>query len=74
MVINTIEKKGADMKKTHPAILVLLGIGIAMLAGPGIWNLLQQDYDSGLILLGIAFIALMNLENLMQRNKEASER
>jgi len=62
------------MKKTHPAILVLLGIGIAMLAGPGIWNLLQQDYDSGLILLGIAFIALMNLENLMQRNKEASER
>ena len=60
------------MKKTNPAILVLLGIGIVMLAGPGIWNLLQKDYDSGLILLGIAFIALMNLENLMQRNKEAS--
>jgi hypothetical protein len=59
------------MKRTNPVILVVLGIGIVMLAGPGIWNLLQQDYDSGLILLGIAFIALMNLENLMQRNKEA---
>lgn len=57
------------MKKTNPIILVVMGIGIVMLAVPGIWNLIQKDYDSGLILIGIAFIALMNLENLMQRNK-----